>query len=237
MPDARPDKIEIKLFSSLATMAAIQHLTAEIEDSAKVSLATDFGPTVGLLERIRGGEKADLVILTTQAIDELIGQNILSPEGRADIASSLVGLAVRAGTPKPDIGSVDGLKRTLLGARSVAYSKIGASGIFFAGLLQRLGIAEEMESRSIVVPVGLTGTLAASGEAELAIQQISELMAAGAGIDIVGPLPPGAQSPTQFSIGVFSGSSHRAAVQDVLNFLVSPRAAAAYRATGLQPAA
>jgi len=228
------EKAEVKLFSSLATMGAIEELAPEIEKVAGIKLVADFGPTVALLERIRAGEKADLVILTVEAVRELTDEKILAGKS-VEIAVSLVGMGVAPGTPKPNIDSAENLKRALLGAKSVAYSKFGASGIFFAGLLQRLGIAKELESRSIVVPSGLTGTVAMRGEAELAIQQISELMAVP-GIDIVGPLPPEAQSPTRFSIGVFGGSADREPVRKVQTFLTSRQAADAYRATGLNPA-
>ena len=227
---------EIKLLSSLATMAAIQDLAPEIEKAAKVKFVAEFGPTVGLVQRIRAGEKADLAIITDPAIDALIGENILDAAGRTNIAVSLVGMAVRAGAPKPDIGSVDALKRTLLDAGSVAYSQIGASGIFFAELLQRLGLVEALGSRAIVVPKGLTGELVVRGEAELAIQQISELMAVP-GVDIVGPLPQGADSVTPFSVAVFAGCRHPAQARDIVGLLTSPRAAQAYRKSGLEPLA
>ncbi len=228
-------KAEVKLLSSLAAMAAIQALTPEIERRAGVKLVADFGPTLALLERIRSGERADLAILTADAVGELIDEKILAPGSSIELAASLVGMAVRSGAPKPNIDSVHNLKGALLGAGSIVYSKIGASGIFFADLLQRLGIAKDVESRATVIPSGLTATVVARGDAELAIQQISELMAVS-GVDIVGPLPAGAQSSTLFSIGVFGASPHQGPAQAVLGVLCSPDAASVYRRTGLQPA-
>jgi molybdate transport system substrate-binding protein len=223
--------MEIRLLSSLATQAAVQELTPEIEAMAKVKLVSDFGPTVAMIERVKAGETTDLAILTTPAMEALLAQGVLNR--RTDVAVSLVGMAVRAGAPKPAIGTVEDLKRTLLSAKSVAYSKIGASGIFFAELLQRLGIAKDVHA--VVVPVGFTATLLADGRAELAIQQISELLAVP-NIDIVGPLPQGAHSVTPFSIGIFSDCKHMAHAQDVVRLLTSPRAMQAYEKSGLQRA-
>lgn len=148
-------------------------------------------------------------------------------------AISLVGIAVKAGSTKPDIGSVAALTSALLEARSIAYSKIGASGVFFAELIQRLGIAEAVNAKATVIPSGFTAELAARGEVELAVQQVSELMVVP-GIDVVGPLPPGAESVTMFSAGVFTGAAHPAAARDLLVFLRS--ADALLKAAGLQPA-
>jgi molybdate transport system substrate-binding protein len=234
MTDALPIKnAEIRLFSTMATMAAIQALTPAFERETKIRLASDFGPTVALLKRIRAGETADLAILTDEAVADLTNEKVLTPGRNVALAVSRVGVAVRAGAPKPSIDTVENLIRTLRSARSVAHSKIGASGIFFAGLLERLGIAKEIEDRTIVVPEGFTASLLVDGRAELAVQQISELMAVP-GIDIVGPLPPGAESITRFSAGVFSGAAQKAAVATVIAMLTSPAATAAYQQTGLE---
>ena len=130
----------VRLVSTLAVMGAMQELIARYK-AAGSPIATDFAPTVALLERLRAGEAADIAILTAQGIDDLIAEGIIKPGTRTDIARSFVGVAVKAGAPKPDIAPVEQFKATLLKARTVAYSKIGASGIFFAGLLDRLGIA------------------------------------------------------------------------------------------------
>ena len=138
---------------------------------------------------------------------------------------------MRAGGPKPDIGSVEALKATLLAARCVAYSKIGASGIYFAALLQRLGIAEQVNASALVVPSGFTAEGLVSGEADLAVQQISELLVVS-GIDVVGPLPPEVQTVATFSGGLLTDRPEAAAL---LTFLASAEAASALRASGLEP--
>ena len=129
---------------------------------------------------------------------------MIRPGSRTDVALSFVGIAVKAGAPKPDIGSVEALKTTLLAARCVAYSKIGASGIYFAALLRRLGIAEPVNARALVVPSGFTAERLVTGEADLAVQQISELLVVS-GIEVVGPLPPEVQTVATFSGGLLDG--------------------------------
>ena len=143
---------------------------------------------------------------------------MLAPDSVADVAVSLVGVAVKAGAARPDISSVEALKAALLQAKSIAYSRIGASGVFFAELIQRLGIADEVNAKATVIPSGFTAELAARGEVELAVQQVSELMLVP-GIDIVGPLPPGAESVTMFTAGVLAGSAtgSRGATPDCLS--------------------
>jgi molybdate transport system substrate-binding protein len=217
----------IRIRSTLAVMGAM-HEIAEHYEAATIE--ADFAPTVALLERLRGGETADIAILTAQGIDDLIAQGIIRAGTRTDIARSFVGLAVRAGAPKPDIGSVGALKTALLAARAVAYSRIGASGLFFAALLDRLGIAASVNT--LVVPSGFTAERLVTGEADLAVQQISELMMVP-GIEVVGPLPPEIQTVAIFSAGLLTQSAEAAAL---LRFLASPAVAPILQRTGLEPA-
>jgi molybdate transport system substrate-binding protein len=226
----------LRVVSTLAVMGAMRDLTAVYEKATGTALVADFSPTVALLERLRGGEAADIAILTAQGIDDLIREGVIQPGTRTDMALSFVGIAVKAGAPKPDISSVAAFKAALLAARSIAYSKIGASGIFFAGLLERLGIAAEVNARAVVVPSGFTAERLVSGEAELAVQQISELMVVP-GIEVVGPLPPDIQTVATFSAGLLAGSRQLAKAQSLLHFLVSPAIAPALRRAGLEPAA
>jgi molybdate transport system substrate-binding protein len=226
----------LRVVSTLAVMGAMQDLTALYAKATGTALDTDFSPTVALLERLRGGEAADIAILTAQGIDDLIRDGVIQPGTRTDMALSFVGIAVKAGAPKPDISSVAAFKATLLAARSVAYSKIGASGIFFAGLLERLGIAAEVNARAVVVPSGFTAERLVSGEAELAVQQISELMVVP-GIEVVGPLPADVQTVATFSAGLLAGSRQVAMARSLLHFLVSPAIAPALRRAGLEPTA
>jgi molybdate transport system substrate-binding protein len=194
-----------------------------------------FAPTNGLLVRIAAGEAADVAILTRPAVDDLAAQGVLATGSVADIAVSLVGIAVKAGAARPDISSVEALKSALLQAKSIAYSRIGASGVFFADLIQRLGIADDVNAKATIIPSGFTAELAARGEVELAVQQVSELMLVP-GIDIVGPLPPGAESVTMFTGGVFANAADPAAARHLIACLRAADAAQALTAAGLQPA-
>ncbi len=145
-----------------------------------------------------------------------------------------MGLAVKVGAPKPAIGSRADLTAALLAANSIAYSRIGASGVFFAGLIQRLGIADQVNAKATIIPQGFTAELAANGTCALAVQQVSELMMVP-GIEVVGPLPADVQSPTLFSGSVFGRSTQRDAAADFLAFLASAAAAPHLTASGLEP--
>lgn len=225
----------LRVLSTLAVMGAMRPLTTLYEAESGTPVATDFAPTVALLERLRAGEFADIAILTAQGIDDLTREGIMRPGTRTDVALSFVGIAVRSGAPKPDIASVAAFKAALLSARSVAYSKIGASGIFFAGLLERLGIAAQVNPRAVIIPSGFTAERAASGEVELAVQQISELMVVP-GVDVVGPLPPEIQTVATFSAGLLATSEQVEKARTLLHFLASPAIAPVLRRAGLEPA-
>ena len=224
---------ELKLLSTLATKGALSPLLASFAKATGIEVAVDYGPTNALLPRLRAGEAADVAIITRAAVEALAGEGVIVPGSLTDIALSRVGIAVRAGAPKPDIATVEALKAALLGARSIAYSKIGASGVFFAGLIQRLGLADAVNAKANIT-MGLTAKLAARGEVELAVQQVSELMQVD-GVDIVGPLPPEVEPGTVFSAGLLVRSVQREAAARLIAHLASPAAAHAYAAAGLEP--
>ena len=149
-----------------------------------------YDPAKRILKRIAGGETPDLIICGASALEDMTKQGKIVAETSRLVARCGVGIAVRTGAPKPDISSVEAFKRTLLNAKSVAYTQEGASGIHFAGQIERLGIAEQIKSKAVRQPGGLVGELVAAGKAELAVQQIPELMAVP-GVELVGPLPAG----------------------------------------------
>lgn len=221
----------IRVLSTLAVMGAMPGLTGMFEAETGVYVGVDFSPTVAVLERLRRGEAADIAILTAQGIDDLTRQGIIRTGTRTDVARSFVGIAIKAGAPKPDISSVAAFKATLRAARSVAYSKIGASGIFFAGLIERLGISHEINA--IVVETGFTAERVVSGEAELAVQQISELMVVP-GTEVIGPLPTEIQTVATFSAGLLTQADRQA--EAFLRFLASPAIVPILRRAGLEPA-
>jgi len=225
---------EVEVVSTLGLMGVTRELAPRYEQMAGTRIVADFAPTARLVERIRAGEAADVAVLTAAGIDELTGEGTLARGSRIDLARSVVGVAVRADAPRPDVGSAEAFTRALLGAGSLAYSRAGASGIFFAALIRRLGIADRVNAKATVIPSGLTGELAARGEVEVAIQQVSELLEVP-GVDIVGPLPSELDAVTVFSGAVFAASPRKGAGMALLRFLSAAEAAPVYARKGLEP--
>ncbi len=225
----------IRVLSTLAVKGAMQDLAALFLSQTGVGIDIDYAPTVGLLPRLHGGEHADIGILTAQGIDDMIAAGIMRPGSRVDAARSYVGVAVKAGSPKPDIRSVEAFKAAILAARAVCYSKIGASGIYFAGLIERMGIADQVNARAVVAATGFTAERLVSGEADLAIQQISELLVIP-GIEVIGRLPAEIGTTAIFSAGVMTVSKQPEQATAFTRFLASPEAAPVLRRSGLEPA-
>jgi len=226
---------KLRVFASNSIRAAMAELVPQFERASRNRVAVSYDPAKILLERIGKGETADLVITGSGAIDALVKQGKILAGSRRVLARCRVGVAVLAGAPKPDIGSVEALKRTLLRAASVAYTQEGASGMHFAGVIERLGIANEVKAKAVRQPGGLVGELVAAGKAEIAIQQIPELLAVP-GIELVGPLPAEIQLVTVTAAGVFSGAKQAAAARSLIEFLAAPAAARVIQAKGLEPA-
>lgn len=225
---------KLRMFSTLGLMGAMRSLAAAFETATGTHVEADFAPTLALLKRLRAGEAADLVILTREGLDEMISEGRVLAAGAADLARSYVGLAVRAGRPHPDIATEDALRRTLLAARSVAYSRLGASGVYFAELIVRMGIATEINAKATVVEQGFTAERLVSGEADLAVQQISELKQVD-GIEVIGPIPPDLQTPAVFSAGCVANAAQAGAAELLLRYLASPAVVPVLRQSGLEP--
>ncbi|MDE5441886.1 solute-binding protein [Bradyrhizobium sp. CSA207] len=224
----------VRMLSTLGLMGAMRSLSSAYEAATGVRIDADFAPTQALLKRMRDGEAADLVILTREGLDEVIGEGRVVAETATDLARSYVGIAVRAGQPDPDIASGAALRQTLLAARSVAYSRQGASGIYFAQLIVRMGIAPEINAKATIVEQGFTAERLVSGEADLAVQQISELKQVD-GIEVIGPIPHDLQSPAVFSAGRMADAKHAVAADRLLRYLASPEVAPVLRQSGLEP--
>jgi len=190
-----------------------------------------FDSTQALLKRLAAGERADVLILTTEAMDDLRSKGRVTDV--RPVGSSGVGVAVRAGAPKPDISTPEAFLRTLLRAASVAHSKSGASGIYFSGILQTAKIADRLKKR-VIVEKGPVGLVVARGEAELGVQMLCEL-APVPGIDIVGPLPGRLQVQTHFSAGIATDAADPEGARALLDVLRSDAAQRAMLEGGMQP--
>jgi molybdate transport system substrate-binding protein len=230
---------DIKVVTSGAFTAAYLELVPEFQRATRHKVETAFGASMGnapdsIPVRLQRGEPVDVVILAAQALDELITQGKVVPGSRVDLARSSIGMAVRAGAPRPDISSVAALKRTLREARSIAYSASASGTYLSTELFHRLGIADEIKAKSRRIESERVGTVVARGDAEIGFQQISELIGIP-GIDYVGPLPPEVQRVTVFSAGIAAGAAAPAAARALIAFLASPPAAAAIAKSGLEP--
>src|SRR4029077_5382415 len=186
--------------------SVLLEIIPSFERARDTKLAVTWGSTHALLKELESGVGGDVAILTAEAIDDLIKQAKVKPGSRVDLARSGIGAAVRKGAKRPDIASPEALKRALLAAKSVAHSKTGLSGIYFPTVLARLGIADVMKAKIVIPDSGTPiGEVVAKGDAEIGIQQISELLPV-AGIEIVGPLPAALQKITTFSAGVLTAA-------------------------------
>jgi molybdate transport system substrate-binding protein len=224
----------VRLLSTLALRGAVRSLAGRFEVEGGARIDADFAPTLGLLDRLRDGERADVVILTREALDDLAVKGTVVADSRVDLARSFVGIAVKARAAHPDLSTEPALRATLLGARSVAYSRIGASGIFFAQLITRMEIASEINARARIIPSGFTAELLLTGEADLAVQQLSELKQVR-GVEVVGPIPHHLQTPAVFSAGRIAASDNVADADGLLKYLASPEVAPVLRECGLEP--
>src|SRR5262249_4057665 len=192
---------EIRVLSSNAVKTALEELAPRFEKATEHKLVFTFGTAVGLKGEIEKGAAVDVAILTAGAIDDLLKQGKLAGS-RTDLVRSSSGMAVRKAAPKPDISTTEAFKRTLLEAKSIAYVEQGGTGIYLKDLLERLGIAEQLKSKTKLLPsTNPAAQAVANGEAEIGMTQISEILPY-AGADLVGPLPAEIQLPTVFSLGV-----------------------------------
>jgi molybdate transport system substrate-binding protein len=224
----------LKLMTSNALRAVLSELAPVFERAHGHPIAASFDPAQRMLKRIAAGETADVAISSTAAIDQLANEGVIAADSRRTLARYGVGLAVRVGAPEPDIGSVEAFKRALLGAKSIACTVEGASGIYFSKLIERLGIAEQVNAKAVRRAGGLIGELVAAGEAELAVQQIPELLAVP-GIKLLGAFPPGLQNDSVLSAGIFSASELPQAGAALIGFLATPEAARVFKAKGFEP--
>jgi molybdate transport system substrate-binding protein len=221
--------------SSMATRLLLADLAAAWQAQGGGDLHIESVGGVDAARRVAAGEAFDLVVLAGDAIDKLTASGHAVAGSRADLVRSAVAVAVRAGAPRPDIGSEAALRQALQGARSIGYST-GPSGVALLGLFERWGLAETLRQRTVQAPPGVpVGALVASGEVELGFQQRSELMHLP-GIEVIGEMPPGAQILTTFAVALCTASLRPGAVRELLAFLCAPVTAQLKRRHGFEPA-
>jgi len=229
---------ELSIYSSIGVRSAAEELFRKFEKQNGTRLAVTWGTAPMLVARIEAGERADVLILSRAGIDALLKQEKVLPGSDVTLAGSGVAIAVKAGAPKPDISTPDALKQTLLKAKSIAYSEPsagGASGVYFAKLLERMGIAGQMQPKTRFPPAGgFSGELLLTGEAELAVQQKPELLHV-AGVEIVGFLPGDLNMVTEFAAAIMTGSKNAETGKSLIASLRSTEAAAVLRSKGLDP--
>jgi molybdate transport system substrate-binding protein len=230
---------EVRVMISGGLTAAYTALVPEFEKATGNKVLTAFGPSMGttvnaIPMRLERGEPADVLIMVGYALGDLAKQGKVVAGTSVDLVTSPIGIAVKAGAPKPDISSVDAVKRALLAAKSVAYSD-SASGVYVSTeMFDKLGITDAMKDKAKKIPATPVGEIVAKGEAEIGFQQIAELRPVS-GIDIVGPLPDGLQKITVFSAGIATASKEPDAGKALIKFLASPAARDAIIKSGMEP--
>ena len=228
--------MEIKVLSSIATREAYLELVPQFEKTSGHKVTTVWSGTTAIMKTMAAGnEQHDLVVISSTEMEELIKQGKIVAGSRADLSKSGIGIAVRAGAKRPDVSTPDALKKTLLAAKTVGYTS-GPSGVYMASLVERMGIATEVNAKFRSVPSGGTiGTIVASGDCEIGFQQVSELVHIP-GVDYIGPLPAEVQRVTVFSIGLQTGAPNPAAAKALVAFLTTPAAVTVMQKHGLEAA-
>ena len=227
--------IAFKVFGSNALRTVLLDCLPAFDRANGVTTTVDFGATTHTLGAVRGGAVADVIIATAGAIDELTNEDHIVKGTRTELASAGIGACVRAGAPRPDISTVEALKRTLLDAKSLSYSKAGQSGMHMAKVIAQLGIADIVNPKAIINATGLVGERVVRGEVELGFQQVSELLAVE-GIDVIGELPAAVQLNSLFAAGIGAKTQHREVAKALIAQLNTERARQIMRDNGLTPA-
>jgi molybdate transport system substrate-binding protein len=226
---------EIKVLSTQATEQSYRELVPQFEKATGHKVTTIFTGTLDADKRVAANEQHDLLIMSQSSIDAHVKGGKVVQGSRVDLARSGVAAGVRAGAPKPDISSVDALKRTILNAKSIGYST-GPSGNYIITLFERLGVLDQVKPKMKQTATGVfVGSIIASGEVEIGFQQVSEL-SQYEGVDYVGPLPAQVQNYTTFSSGILSNAKEAEAARALVRYITSPQAGAVYRKRGMEPA-
>jgi molybdate transport system substrate-binding protein len=228
---------EINAMITTAMKAAVDELAPPFERASGHVLRITYGPSGGLARRLNAGEAADLVVVDSKVLDELIKQGKVAGD-RTDLARTGIGIAVRKGAPKPDVSSPEALKRALLAAKSIAHTAPAGGGVTAAhvmGVFEKLGIAAEVTPKVKLAaggPNGRVSVLVSSGEAEIGLQQVSELMS-NPQVEVIGMLPAELQQMTTYSAGTTTSARQVEAAQAFIRHLAAPAAMTIYKTKGL----
>ena len=225
---------ELRVFTTRSIATVLEKIGADFERRTGRKLRVTTDVAVRMVRRINAGEPFDFLVAAPAQIDELIRAGKIIPDTRTDLARSGIGVAVRAGAPKPDVSSVDAFKRALLAARSVASLKEGQSGVYVAGLLERLGIAETIRSKVTLPETDIVSELVSRGEIELGIVVITQIVTTD-GVALAGPLPSEIQSYITFTGGISVNAESLDAAKDLMTVLRSPAAIGVMRSQGMEP--
>ena len=225
---------EIKVLSTQATEQSYRELVPQFEKATGHKVTTIFTGTLDADKRVAASEQHDLLIMSQSSIDAHVKGGKVVQGSRVDLARSGVAVGVKAGARKPDISSVDALKRTILNAKSIGYST-GPSGNYIITLFEKLGVLEQVKPKMKQTATGVfVGSIIASGDVEIGFQQVSEL-SQYEGVDYVGPLPAAVPNYTTFSSGILSNAKEAEAARVLVRYITSPQAGAVYRKRGMEP--
>jgi molybdate transport system substrate-binding protein len=225
----------VRVYSGNGMSASLGELLPPFEREHGCKVDVTFGPAQVMLREIKSGKTADLGLIGSGVMDQVVKLGYIMPASVRTLTRNGIGVGVLAGAPKPDLSSVESFKRALRNARCIAYTTEGASGIYFAALIEKLGMEKEVKAKSKTRSGGLISEFVVAGDADLAVQQIPEIMAVS-GVDYAGPLPAEIQSITVSMAGVFTYAKESVLAQALLDFLLSPVAAGVFKARGLDPA-
>jgi molybdate transport system substrate-binding protein len=225
---------ELKLLISNGMKEAVHDLAPQFERATGHKLSIRYGTSAFLQRDMEAGESFDVTVVPTPSIDAVAKVGKLDIPTRSDIAHSRIGIAVRKGALKPDISTVEAFKRTMLNAKAIAYATVGTSGVHFIAVCERLGIANEVKAKGKTLPGGVLAEFVVKGEADLAIQQISELLPVE-GVELVGPFPAELQLVTTYVAATSATSREGTAGKAFIQFLKTPAAGTVLKAKGLDP--
>ncbi len=226
----------VRILASNGVQGALDEIIPQCERATGHPLSVDFGTTASIKPRIEGGEAFDFTILTSEAIDALIKEGKVVADSRTNVARVGIGIGIRAGSAKPDVSTVEALKKTLLNAKSITYAAAGASRAPTDKMLDRMGIADALKSKTLLLS-GAEETSAAvrDGKADILITLISEIKSAK-GLELAGPLPSEFQTYVAFAAAASPNAKNADAAKAAIKFLTGPKAASAYQAKGMEPA-